>query len=62
MEKVKKIVAPILAAGAAAWNGYGAYDAFRDAQWLRGGFDVVLAVVFLFVAYTLYDTGKRFAD
>jgi hypothetical protein len=62
VDKLKKILTPILAVGAAAWNGLGAYDAFRAGHWLRGAFDVVLALVFLAVAYTLYDTGKRFAD
>jgi hypothetical protein len=62
MEKAKKILAPLLALAAAGWNGYGALDAFQGGHWLRGAFDVVLALVLLIVAYTMYDTGKRFAD
>jgi|APMI01.1.fsa_nt_gi chromate transport protein ChrA len=62
MDKAKKILAPILAAAAAAWNAFGAYDAFRTGHWFRGAFDVLLAVVFVLVAYTLFDTGKRFSD
>jgi hypothetical protein len=62
MEKAKKILAPLLALAAAGWNAYGAVEAFRGGHWLRGAFDVVLALVLLVVAYTMYDTGKRFAD
>lgn len=29
---------------------------------MRGAFDCVLALLLLLVAYTMYDTGKRFAD
>lgn len=62
MEKAKKILAPVLAVAAAAWNGYGAVEAFQGGHWVRGAFDVVLALVLLVVAYTMYDTGKRFTD
>lgn len=62
MEKAKKIVAPVLAVAAAAWNGYGAFEAFQGGHWMRGAFDCVLALLLLLVAYTMYDTGKRFAD
>ncbi|MBY0489086.1 MAG: hypothetical protein K2R93_04540 [Gemmatimonadaceae bacterium] len=62
MEKAKKILAPLLALAAAGWNAYGAVEAFQGRHWLRGAFDVVLALVLLVVAYTMYDTGKRFAD
>lgn len=62
MERIKKIVAPVLAGGAALWNAYGAVAAFGSRHWLRGLFDVVIALVLAGVAYALYTTGKRFGD
>jgi uncharacterized membrane protein SpoIIM required for sporulation len=62
MNQAKKMLAPLLAGGAAVWSAWNLVHAVQDGRVLRAVFEGMLTVVLLAVAWMMIETGKRFPD